>query len=85
MTVRRNKIYHNRDGIYVKIRNNSVIEENKIYENFCRNVFITAGSWPTLKRNQIYGQLIGIHLDGSYGILEENTIYSHLYSGIQIG
>lgn len=44
------------------------------------------GSSPTLRRNQIHsGKQVGVYFyDNGHGLLEDNNIFSHLYSGVQI-
>lgn len=85
VTVQRNKIYHNRDGIYVQMGSKGVIENNNVYNNSFTNVSIMSGSTLILKKNQIYGQQIGVYFDCSDRvILEENIIFNHLHSGVKI-
>ena len=47
---------------------------------------VRAGSQPVLRHNRIHsGKQVGIYFyDGGNGLLEENDIYNHCFSGIQI-
>jgi F-box protein 11 len=62
------------------------IEENDIYGNTLAGVWVTTGSQPVLRRNRIHdGKQVGVYFyDRGGGILEDNEIYNHKYSGVQI-
>ena len=59
---------------YIECCNNSII------------IHITTGSSPILRLNRIHsGKQVGIYYyDNGGGILEENDIYNHAFSGVQI-
>ncbi|KAB7508076.1 hypothetical protein Anas_04247 [Armadillidium nasatum] len=47
---------------------------------------ISQGSSPTLRKNRIHsGKQVGVYFyDNGHGFLENNDIFNHLYSGVQI-
>ena len=49
-------------------------------------VLTTTGSSPTLRHNRIHsGKQVGVYFyDNGHGLLEDNDIFNHLYSGVQI-
>lgn len=63
-----------------------MIEENEVYANTLAGVWITTGSTPVLRRNRIHsGKQVGVYFyDNGHGKLEDNDIFNHLYSGVQI-
>ncbi|KAL8588774.1 hypothetical protein ACOMHN_035270 [Nucella lapillus] len=63
-----------------------LIEENEVYSNTLAGVWITTGSQPILRRNRIHsGKQVGVYFyDNGHGKLEDNDIFNHLYSGVQI-
>ena len=52
----------------------------------CWLILSVAGSQPVLRHNRIHsGKQVGIYFyDNGSGVLEENDIYNHSFSGIQI-
>lgn len=58
------------------------------YIEYCDDVIdiTTIGSSPILRLNRIHsGKQVGIYYyDNGGGILEENDIYNHAFSGVQI-
>lgn len=57
-----------------------------MYANTLAGVWITTGSTPVLRRNRIHsGKQVGVYFyDNGHGKLEDNDIFNHLYSGVQI-
>lgn len=49
-------------------------------------VYCFPGSTPVLRRNRIHsGKQVGVYFyDNGHGRLEDNDIFNHLYSGVQI-
>ena len=54
----------------------------------CLNILsgLSLGSTPVLRRNRIHsGKQVGVYFyDNGHGRLEDNDIFKHLYSGVQI-
>ena len=63
-----------------------LIEDNEIFGNTLAGIWITTGSAPILRHNRIHsGKQVGVYFyDKGCGTLENNEIYNHKYSGIQI-
>uniref|UniRef100_A0A673MAZ1 DNA mismatch repair protein Msh2-like n=1 Tax=Sinocyclocheilus rhinocerous TaxID=307959 RepID=A0A673MAZ1_9TELE len=99
-TVVRCEIHHGQTGgIYVHEKGRGQFLENKIYANNFAGVWITSNSDPTIRSVSIFavsyycpivrhnkihdGQHVYFY-DNGHGVLEDNDIYNHMYSGVQI-
>ncbi|KAH1014707.1 hypothetical protein HUJ05_012549 [Dendroctonus ponderosae] len=91
-TIRRNEIYNgHQGGVYIFGEGRGLIEHNNIYGNALAGIQIRTNSDPIVRHNKIHhGQHGGIYqvgvyfYDNGHGKLEDNDIFNHLYSGVQI-
>ena len=77
-----NEIYSNTlAGVWVTTGEHYIEQHTVIYK-----YYTTTGSSPILRLNRIHsGKQVGIYYyDNGGGILEENDIYNHAFSGVQI-
>uniref|UniRef100_A0A1I7XHY1 Beta_helix domain-containing protein n=1 Tax=Heterorhabditis bacteriophora TaxID=37862 RepID=A0A1I7XHY1_HETBA len=96
-TIRKNEIYSGQQGgVYIFGDGRGLIEQNNIYGNALAGIQIRTCSDPIVRLNKIHDglhggiyvvriDLVGVYFyDNGHGLLEENDIFNHLYSGVQI-